>query len=307
MYYKGVENISLKRLISVTGVLSLIYYYCYSIGADINFIELVNKTCPVILLFACLWTGYRLVQQSHLMIWSPMPWFLFVCALYFGFGPLAYHFGTPESIWYMDQYYPVDEIGLLKTNILNTIGISVTILGYLGSNMLLSKNTATTSQNMQGINVKLTKRLLVLFLVIGLPAKYFLALPHHFGLLNWVLPGSIQFFSIFTSLSIIILFVLVGKGERQYRLILYILIISELIVGLMTLAKIEVVKTFLMIVLGLFISKQRMHILVLGSIIVLVLYAFLSPFVTYARLSVSATGIDSIDKLNNSIQQYSRC
>jgi hypothetical protein len=306
MHNNAIDKVSLNRLVSMTGLLFVIYYSCYSIGADISFIELVNKTCPLILMFACLWTGYRLIQKSNLMIWSPMPWFLFVCALYFGFGPLVYHFGTPESIWYMDRYYAVDEIGLLKTNMLNTVGILFTVLGFLGSNLLLSRNTANFSQDRQDINVKLTKQFLVFLLAIGLPVKYFLFLPHHFGLLNWVLPGSIQYLSIFTSLSIIVLFVLVARGERQYRLSLYILITSELIVGLMTLAKIELIMTCLMIILGLFISRPRMLFLIAGSLMVLLLYAFLSPFVTYARLSFSVTGIDNIGELSGSIQQYAQ-
>lgn len=306
MHDHMIDNMSLNRFISVTGILFLIYYYCYIFSADVNFIEQVNKACPAILMLACLLTGYRLVQKSHLMIWSPMPWFLFVCALYYGFGPLVYHYGTPESIWYMDQYYTVDELGLLKTNMLNIIGISFVILGFIGSNKILTKNIANTSQDEQNISVKSTKRLLGLFLMIGLPAKYFLALPHHFGLLNWVLPGSIQYLSTFTSLSIVILFVLIGKGERQYRLLLYTLIASELIVGLMTLAKIELIKTALMIILGLFLSRPRLNILVIGAILVLLLYGILSPFVTYARIYFNVAGIDNISELRDSIQQYAQ-
>jgi len=287
----------------VSGMTSFIYLIIYIFKTDVELAKLANITFPTILVLVSLWAGYKLLQKSPMMIWSPIPWFLGTCALYYGFGPLVYYFGTPESIWVLDTYYPANDGTILRSNMLNSIAITTVILAFMISKILLSNKMKVTSQN---INIKATKKILIFFLTIGVPVKYLLALPNQFRLLDWVLPGSIQYLSIFTSLSIIVLFVLIHEGQRQYRPLLFILIASELIVGLMTLSKMEMIITALMILLGTFITKPRMRILIPGTIIVILLYLLLSPFVMYARLAFKTSGIDNVGDLMKGVQEYSQ-
>jgi hypothetical protein len=260
---------------------------------------------PSLLLLALLGAGYWIVWRNSHLAWSPLPWFLGVCAVYYGFGPLLYHFGTPESVWYADQFYPVGEEDLLRTNMLNAAGITLVLFGYQVSMAFIPKWKAAYSTTT--LNVIEMKRLLFGLLLIGIPVKYLLAVPYRLGLSSYVLPGSIQYLSIFTSLSIIVLFVIIHNGANSYRIPLYLLITAELVASLMSLSKLEVVVVLIMILLGIYLCRPRIIVFIAGGALIGLIYiVFLSPFVTYARFAVRLEGMRSQGELSTSILEYAK-
>jgi hypothetical protein len=293
--------------------ISLLFIFCLLLWAayvlsitfgDPTAFSLVNKVFPLMLLLALLGAGYRIVSRNSYLIWSPLPWFLGVCAIYYGFGPLLYHFGTPESVSYVDGFYPVGENDLLRTNMLNAAGITLVLLGYQVGMAFIPKQRAAYSTI---FNITEMKRLLFGLLVIGIPVKYLFLVPYRLGLLNYVLPGSILYLSIFTSLSIIVLFFMVHNGANNYRILLYLLIATELVTGLMSFSKLEVVVVLIVILFGIFLCRPRMNVFIAGSALIGLIYiVFLTPFINYGRLALRLGGTSSIVELTTSIHDYTQ-
>lgn len=293
--------------------ISLLFFFCLLLWTayvlsitfgDLSAFSLANRVFPSLLLLALLGAGYWIVWRNSYLIWSPLPWFLGVCAVYYGFGPLLYHFGTPESVWYADQFYPVGEHDLLRTNMLNAAGIAFVLLGYqVGMAFIPRQRTAYSTI----FNIIEMKRLLFVLLVIGISAKYLLVIPYRMGFLGWVLPGSILSISRFTSIAIIVLFVIVHNGSINYKIPLYLFIATELAVGLMSWSKLEVIVVLLMILLGKFLCDPRINKFLSGCVLIGLIYIFiLSPFVSFGRLFVRAEGTQSLRELSTTMSEYAQ-
>src|SRR5690349_8358473 len=218
---------------AVSVSLVLVYALLLAFSAT-NWFGIVNQIAPVILATTCLWCSYQSVKSSKLALWTPIPWFLVACAAYFGIGPLVFHFGTPESVAFIDAFYPVDEASLLMTNLLNVVGIVLILTGcFVG----LSLSRKQKPQRIREFNYVETRRLMIFFLSIGLTVQYAFAIPYRLGLISWVLPGSIQNLASFSRIAIILLIVLVQRGYGQYRWLLYLVVGEEAILALSTFSK----------------------------------------------------------------------
>src|ERR1700752_2353651 len=95
-------------LIVIGSGLILLYALLIEIVSS-SWLSVANQAGPVILLGTCLWGSYHFVKSSPLALWTPIPWFLAACAAYFGFGPLVYHFGSAETVGFIEAFYQVDE------------------------------------------------------------------------------------------------------------------------------------------------------------------------------------------------------
>ena len=118
--------------LALTGLIAL--STCYSLvwlSDDRYAAIMVNMFLPVLLLCLLLWTGLQTIRNNRLMIWTPIPWFFFACATYYGLGPLIYYYGNSASRIHIDQFYRVDDLSLLRINLLDTAGVGLVILGFL--------------------------------------------------------------------------------------------------------------------------------------------------------------------------------
>jgi len=284
-----------------SGVIGVLYVALDAIGAS-SIYSALNQLGPAVLLGICLWAAYQLVREQPLALWSPIPWFFVACAAYFGFGPLAYYFATPESVDFMDAFHAVDDYALLRTNLLNVVGIGSVCVGILfGRSLSAWHPWAPKAPH----SLSVMKRALVVFLAVGGTAKYLFTLPYALGLLPWTLPGAIQHLSSLLGAAIILLFALVHWGETRFRWILYLLIASELITGMMSFSKQDVLWTVITVVLGWYLGRPRLRVLVMSAAGIALLYAlFLSPFVSFARVAVGVLGTDNPQELGRSLQEY---
>lgn len=249
-------------------------------SGDPGWMRLMNGSVPALLGGLCLWAGYRMVRVEPALLWSPLPWFLAAWAAYYGLGPLAYVYGTPETVAYMDSFYPVDEKALLRTNVLNLVGLVTVLLGAAIA-------ARARLHRMRGIPASRDHdpwRVALLFLAIGVPIKYLFELPYVLGLVDFVLPGSVQYPGTFSGLAIIPLSVAAAEGRRSARALLGVLVVTEIIVGLVMLAKLHIIKTVLLAFLGRYAVRADLKRLIVVCILVAVAYvAILSPFVNFAR------------------------
>src|SRR5207244_1934689 len=132
----------------------------FELAAPSDLLWLPNEIGPAILLAACLWGAYRIMESSRWGLWTPTPWFLAACAVYFGFGPLVYHFGSVESVRYNDTFFPVDDPTLLRTNLLNAVGVGIVLVGFLVGRTFLVREQAL---RIKQFNFVETRRLMLIF------------------------------------------------------------------------------------------------------------------------------------------------
>ena len=83
------------------------------------------------------------MDRDALWLLTPLPWLLLATAVFFGFGPLAYRFAGPETVAYMDAFWPVGREELWRTNLLDAVGILSLSLAFGASWVLLSRGDAT--------------------------------------------------------------------------------------------------------------------------------------------------------------------
>lgn len=295
-------TLPLVVVVAVASGLSLLYGAVYiQFGQDLSIF--INQIGPILLFIACGWAAYDLVRRSSLSLWSPVPWFLVASAAYYGLGPLALHFATQESVEFINSDFPVDEQWLLRTNLLNTVGIGI-VCGMVAIVMAVWPYQQERSDDEAR---DITESILWVFLILGGTVKYLFTLPYALGLLSWVLPGSIQHLSSLVNAAIILLFVLIQQGKTKYRPLLYLVIGSEFIVGLMTFSKMEVIMTVLAILLGRYLCKPDLRSMIASGLVMAAVYALvLSPFVSFARLASGGLGVSDVNDLQTTVEEYDR-
>ena len=292
----------LISLVWGAGSLAVAYLSAYALSWS-GLYAWLNQAGPAITLLGCLAVAYGLVRRNAAAVWSPVPWFLVACAAYYGFGPLSYYYASPETVAYMQLDFPLDERQILLTNLLNSVGLAVVGLGVILGHAFfaVADNAPPEESDRQMIAA------VWLFLIVGGFVKYVFALPHALGLLAYVLPGSIQHLSALLNGAIILLINQIHRGRRQYQWLLYPLVLSEFVSGLMTFSKTEVMTTGLAIVLGVYLSRPRLRVLVLAGIASVLLYAtVLAPFVIFARNHFSESGVSEVADLQATVETYSR-
>jgi len=268
-----------------------------------NLFAPMNQIGPIIIFLTCGWAAYEMVNRSTFNIWSPVPWFLVTSAAYFGLGPLAFTYGTRETIQYIVQDFPVDEYWLLRTNYLNAVGVAVVCATVGIGSATLHRRLSTRRVEANDY----TRHIMWVFLVIGGTVKYGFTLPYALGLLSFVLPGSVQHLAGLTNAAIILLFILIHRGAKNYYGLLFVVIGSELISGLMTFSKFEVIMTVLVVILGRFACRPNLKRLILSGLAFAVFYALvLSPFVLFARVAVSEIGVSDVNDLQDTVGEYNR-
>jgi hypothetical protein len=271
-----------------------------------------NLIVPISFGAANLLLAWTLVRVSPLAIWNPLFWLLLACTLYYGLGQLVHLLGHPDTIQRVNTLYVVSPPGLARTNLLNTVGVLVIVATYLATVLMtrlrsvdVSSDAETEAQDRRGISE--AKWAVVLFLSIGLPVKYFLQLPYDLGLLTWVLPGSIKYLGTLTGLAIIPLYWLQTKRGGAYRPLCWALIISEALVSLVTLSKLEMIKTALFVLLGSQLVKPGLKKLVIGGALMMVAYVLvLNPFVTFARVAIKRAAASDLSQAMSLIEQYKK-
>jgi hypothetical protein len=258
-------------------------------GRDIG---LLNLLVPILFGAANLLLAWKLVRTSPVAIWNPLFWLLLACTLYYGLGQLIHLLGHPDSVARVNTMHFVDPAGLARTNLLHTVGVTIIVGAYLLTATLLKQWKRTAIPDIDGPvqeqrGIREARAAVLLFLCIGIPVKYLLQLPYDLGLLTWVLPGSIKYLGTLSGVAIIPLYWLYKKRGGIYSPMFFTLVTSEALVSLVTLSKLEMIKTALFLLLGAHLVKPGLKKLVIGGVLMIVAYVLvLNPFVTFARVAI---------------------
>lgn len=283
------DRAALRRLFIVLLMLFTAYLTLGLFDSD-ELRDAINWIGPTILLVTCLMTGYRLVSRNPLLMWTPIPWFLAACGAYFGFGPLLYTFANGETVAHANNLWTVNSLDLLRTNLLNVVGIMVIAASFL---TLYKRIGLSRVRRIPQIADRRTITIVTIgFLTVGVIVKYRFALPYEFGTTNQVLSGSVYSLAQLTTLCLAMLGYLATRRRGVWILILAIVLLCEASVDLLRFSKSALMLTLIMPLLGCFLAKPRIKVLATGALGIACLYILSTPIVSWGRLEVAeSTGV----------------
>jgi hypothetical protein len=244
----------------------------------------VNQSLPIALGVTCAVTAVRLLRYDHLMIWSPLFWFLCVSVLYYSIGPLLYYFGNAESIAYTQLFYWCDERTLLKANFLNAMCISVVYtVGSLGLLSLRTSHLAKWSL----FTRRDRDRFLWFTLIVGCPIRYILA-----PMNQWLDKAAFipQQFLIIGDLVYVSIYLLVYgfvRGERSWSWILVPLLAWELVFRVLGGSKLGFFLFGLSAFMGVYVARPTFRIIALGVVAAVPAYFVMTEITNVVRATTS--------------------
>lgn len=282
----GVDRSALTRFVIVLGVL-LVAYLAVGLTADEGKRDFVNAAGPLTLFPAALWTACKLVVANPRTIWTPMPWFALTAAIYYGFGPLIYIFGTEESCIFLDEFWRVGPDDLWRTNLLNTVSLLTISATFLVADKLLEAGRNIGRMRPRTVVGDPARTAAFVFLGVGLPLRYLLVLPYQFGQLSFVLPGSIYALNSLVNLSLFMLAYLGAKRGGAWKSGFWLLLVTEVIVNFLCYSKLAFLLVFIMVALGRFLARGNVKEFIFTGLATLCLYFLVSPLVTWGRHQIA--------------------
>jgi hypothetical protein len=287
--------LSLFKITRVAIIVFLWYILSQALNyADVN-LSLLNFVSLVLILTIFLGAFGYLVISNKIRFWHPITWFILTSAIYYGFGPLLYYFGSLETINFVDNYYIVRDHNLFLVNSVVLLGVVAVIVFYLILSGLTNFHVKMPNLDylikIKEIDRKKISATAYFLIIIGIPLKLIFTLPHSIGLLDWQLSGFIKNFENFSVLALIPLY-LIKDVSLKHKLAFYLLVIFCVITALITLSKLSIIILLIIIFLAAKLKGISNFRAGINGVLILYLYAaVLSPMVTYGRLNFNVAGI----------------
>jgi hypothetical protein len=289
---------ALSRVFSLSNLLFLfslwVPAYAFMGGVGIS-LSTLNVCTQIGVLVGCLGVASVRIATLPTCLWYPMTWFLLTSGLYYGFGPLLYYFGSPETVAYSDSYYPVTDASLWKVNIITLIGIGVVVAIYILLKSTIDVSAASKRYSLMReeiLDSRFLWKVALIFLILGVPIKVFLVLPRALGIWNVVLPGSIEYFSVLSTLAVVPLFLMRGRGCRWAATALVALLCFELVTSFLQLSKLAILKVVIICMLALVLRGTTWKRLAVMGVLSLVAYGvILVPLVGHGRIAFNVMGL----------------
>ena len=266
-------------------VFALVGTYLLVAGSDApELLAGANLLGPLVLGGATAWTGFRLVRGQPLAIWTPYAWFLGGILVFYVAGPLVYVVGGADVLRYLQSSLPVvvTPADLLRTNLLNAVGIFSILVGFgvMGRLWPGPRRRKLPSAREQRLIIKAVALLLV---VVGGAFQFFVILPFQFGLFDFILPGVIVNLGNLYLFGLMAFSYVAASGNRRWRVALYVLWIIQVAVSLLQFSKTAVVLAIIMPPLGAFLADRRLARLLGWGFVAGLVYASIGPLIQFGR------------------------
>ena len=274
------------------GLLALCGLYLLASGSGetalVSAANLMGAACYCALLVA---GGWRALRLSAYAIWTPMFWFRFTAAAFYGFGALVTFLAPHQTVSYVLAFYSYTEEELLRVNLLNAASTLILLLAVKLCGRLLAPRrgaggSAAFGRKDDGLPYVDLQLCAILFLGIGLFVRYFLELPYQFGMLGFVLPGIIMQLKNFIYVGLFVAFVLVFRGNRSWAAIAWPLLLVETFVSLLTFGKQDTLVNLLMPLLAAFTVSHNRRVLGVGLLGLFAAYVAIKPVTDYGRVEL---------------------
>jgi hypothetical protein len=252
-------------------------------------VRTANTFFPALLAAICLLSAWGLFREYSLMLWSPLPWFLLTSAIYFGLGALLPYWANHATTAYATASYNPDEWEIWRTNFLNTLSIVIVLASfYFVTGILFRRRKKTIIRR----DNSLAQRIVWQFLLLGLTAKYLFLIPSALGIIKHIVPGSLTSFSALVSVSIIVMVMLIGRGEKGWLFLLIPVVGLEITTAVLLFSKLEIIMALLAPALGLLMLRPRPATYITVTAVLVLTYFSVINLVTAGRMrSLGTTGL----------------
>ncbi len=267
----------------LTGI-AWLYLFSEACGNS-SFVNFANLAGPLLLGIAALGTAIQLVTRHPAMMWTPYAWFFVFIILFCSMGPLLYPLADRDTVQLVNSFIPVNSSELLRTNLLNAVGILAVLLGFrIFWEILVRFAKKPGERSLRPMNLR---RVALVFLVVGGLLRFLLILPHDFGLIPVVLPGVLVSIGDLFLLGLMILAYLVAKGDRRLRIPFYALWIIQIVTAFLTFSKTSLFLSIILPVAGSYFGNHKSGRLVIWALICVAIFFSLENFIGYARDEVN--------------------
>lgn len=285
-------------------------YLIAATAADRNAVAAANLLGPSMLGLAAVVAGSRLLREKPEAVWSAYAWFLAAIVAFYCVGPLLHSLAGPETRRLASSLYAVTPEALLRTNLLNAVGVLGVAAGVRLVTSLRPRRRSRGALRTAGRvragrgSIPVDPRLMaashrpivgaevaaVTFLVIGGILQYLLILPSRFGMLHVVLPGVLWNLGRLHLLGIAVLAYIVARGSGKWRLPLAVLWGVQVAVSVLLFSKLELILSLVLPALGGYAGHRRTQRLVVWGVAVAAVYLAVPQFVLYGREQVYRAG-----------------
>jgi hypothetical protein len=188
----------------------------------------------------------------------------------------------------MDDLYPVNDHALLQTNFLNAVGlvaVAVSVWMFEAANPVVVATHPAPAR-------RISKVFALAFLIVGIPVKYLVLIPYNLGMYDFFVPALLKDLGHLTLAAVTILVALRTSLSPAWRVLLCVLILSELVSALIMLSKLTMLSVLMALMLGEYLRARNIRWFLMAGTAVLLLYALvLTPLVTVLRTTVNVRGI----------------
>ena len=240
----------------------------------VNCWNMLNILVPIFIIGISSVLLIKLVLLNRIYIVTPLIWFLIASICYFGFGPLIYEFGNQPSIDYLQRFNKINESELLKTNILNLVGLLITLFAYKISP---SVNFIFLNSNYIKFN---TKSLLILFTIL-VAVSYVIIFLNDCIKLNY---GQLfnKIYDIRYGILLISAYLIRPKISLQ-NISLFFLILILLVFDILSFSKLKIIQSIIFIFLGYFLNNIKLKNIIIALISLLILFPILDRAISELR------------------------
>lgn len=279
-------------------------YGLAGIVASETFRDFMNLVGPLALGLSAVAGGVRLLRRAPEAAWTPYGWFLLAVVAFYAVGPLVYPLAGAETARRASSLYRVAPAELLRTNLLNAVGVLAVLtgfwvvsrfgLGFLSSGSGGPPSRSPTMGHAHGESPPSPARspsvsaevVALAFLLVGGCLQYLIILPVRFGAVDIVLPGIFWNLGRVHLLGIALMAYVVAGGRRSWRIPLWILWVLQVLVSLLLFSKLELILSLVLPALGAFASHRRVKRLLLWGALATAVYLFVPQLVLYGRAQI---------------------
>lgn len=257
--------------------------YLLALGLDAAPITaFANVVGPVTLGLALALAARRLLRYHAAVLWTPYAWFLLGAILFFAVGPLVYPLGSADQLVYVQSLAPVTPYELLRTNLLDTVGVTAILCGFRLAQPLLGPGLARTAARSVSRHASL-KGVAICFLVVGGALQYLVSLPFQFGAFQIVLPGVLKNLGDLYLFGLMALAYMSVRSNRLWRILFAALWIGQMAIATLVFSKHQLLLTMIMPALGLYLARPSRKRLIALGLVAIALYASVGNLVLWGR------------------------
>jgi len=210
------------------------------------------------------------------------------CGAYYAFGPMLFVVGPAEAVDYTQTFYRVDASESVWLTGLNFVGLGLAGIAYVSARFPSLARIADAAA--KGWTRVSPGRVFVVFLLIGLVAKYLFVLPFEFRLTESVPSNAVRQLTRLLAIALIVGWTYKAVGPWWMRSLTNLLLVEEVLTGFLMFNKTEVLVAVMAAALGHYFAERRLKKLLIAGLVGLLIYVLIGPIVTFGRNELVARG-----------------